>query len=149
MLLAGCQSNSAAPSSPQPVYNPGGPISSDEAVNSDPDAAQLHDISGTLLLYYALNKKMPDQLADLQPLADADSPLKLTSPTSGQPYLYFPNGVLAPDAISHIIVCDPAPNPNHRRWCIVMGPQRGKTLSLDVTSYPELDFQPTQQQYIQ
>jgi hypothetical protein len=141
ITLAACQSSPTGPSPSAPQYNTDGPISSDEAVNSDPDAAQLHDISGTLLLFYALNKKMPDHLSDLQPMADADEPLKLNSVPSGQPYLYFPQGVTAPDVLSKIIVCDPAPNKLARRWCILMGPQNGKTLSLNVTSFPESDFQ--------
>jgi hypothetical protein len=140
IVLAGCQSTPAGPPAPPPQYNVDGPISPDEAVNSDPDAAQLHDISGTILLYYALNKKMPDQLSDLQPLADVDEPLKLISPATGQPYLYFPQGLVAPDTGWRLIVCDPAPNQFGKRWCIFMGTPHGKSLSLDVHQIREAVF---------
>jgi hypothetical protein len=138
--LAGCQSNST--SSGHGVTPP-----AEESANLDPNAEQLHDISGAILLYYAIYKQMPEQLTDLQRLNDVDTPtsgtppLKFTSPDSGLPYLYYPEGLVSPDGMGKIFVCDATPSQSGNRWCIVQGPSNGRTLSLRVEALPEKVFQ--------
>jgi len=44
-----------------------------------------------LLYYYAVNKQLPTQLADLAPLDT--SQWQLTCPASGEPYVYVPDGL--------------------------------------------------------
>src|SRR5260221_4292549 len=41
-------------------------LSPDQSLMTDPCAARLQDISGQLLLFYALNRKLPDKLDDLK-----------------------------------------------------------------------------------
>lgn len=53
-----------------------------------PQDAKLGDIGGLLLMYYGMKQKLPNKLEDLAPLADADRPLDLRCPESGQPYVY-------------------------------------------------------------
>ena len=93
-------------------------------------------------MYCALHKQMPARLEDLIPLADADVDLKLTAP-SGQPYLYVPDGLLAPGATHRIVVADPAPSRAGSRWCIQMPPQPigGRApASMEVVAVPEAAF---------
>lgn len=128
-VLAGCQTKPADNPSPSGM-----------AAVTDPCATQLHDIAGDILLYYALNKRMPAELTDLQTVADADTPLHFECPVSGLRYLYYPLGLMSPDGMGAIIVCDPTPAHDGKRWCIVEGVAHGKSLSLDVEELPEAIF---------
>ena len=120
-----------------------GPVSADEAVAGDVSAGRLHDIEGTLLVYYALHHRLPGRLDELVPLADADTDLKLTAP-SGRPYLYVPDGLVAPGASKRILVADPAPAARTGvRQCILAPPvlpMAGAALSMEVVAVPEVAF---------
>lgn len=93
----------------------------DQALKSDPRAARLHDISGALLEYYALQGRLPARLEDLQPLAEVGRPLLLTSPADDRPLVYTPAGLRAAnDGAQAVIVHDPAPDAAGNRWAILM-----------------------------
>jgi hypothetical protein len=113
-------------------------LSPDEAVDSDPSAIRLHDIAGALLQYYALNKRLPDRLEDAAALADTDQPLQLTSPASGKPYGYVPQGLVLEGRKKRIIVFDPAPHQG-QRWCVFIADQTrpGGAQSVEVLPVPE------------
>ena len=121
----------------------GGRISADDAVAGDASAARLHDIEGTLLMYYALYHRMPQRLEELKPLADADTDLQLVAP-SGRPYLYVPDGLVAAGTSKRIIVADPAPSlRTASRQCILAPPlpmSPRASLSMEVLAVPEAAF---------
>ena len=150
VMLWGCQSQpqpvpraQSLPTDSTPIETPTGrPLTPDEAVLSDPCAIQLHDISGALLMYYALHRRLPDQLDQITPLADIDTPLNFKCPVSHLEYLYSPTGLIAPGKSKRIIVYDAAPAHHGNRWCIVMAMQsrEGAAQSMDVISVPEAVF---------
>jgi len=145
LALVGCQSGSPPSVRRQQASPPGqsGTADSDRAVISDPCAAQLHDICGALLLYYALNKHLPPKLEDLRTMADVDAPLIFECPVSHQAYGYSRVGLSAPNQSKRIIVYDATPCHDGRRWCILLAPVQagGSTVSVEVLSIPERVFQ--------
>jgi hypothetical protein len=92
---------------------------------TDPCATRLHDLSGLLLTYYAVNKHLPDRLDELAPLADVDVPFETTCPASGRPYVYAPAG-LQPSAGSDrsLVLYDAVPAHGGLRWGIFVAPPR-------------------------
>ena len=60
---------------------------------TDPCALRLHDLSGLLLMYYAVNKHLPDRIDELATFADDTLPFKAECPESGRPYVYAPQGL--------------------------------------------------------
>jgi len=141
-LASGCQSSSSTPPRARSNASNNQALTEDQAFNTDPSAMRLDDIEGALLLYYRDNQTMPPHLSDLDPYAKAVGiTLVPISPTNGQPYGYDPNGMTAVGATKLLVVYDPAPSPNGRRWCIVMEPPRpGAALSAEVLDLPEFVF---------
>ena len=136
--MAGCLS------SVQPVSRGsakvGGPATVDHAVASDPCPTRLHDISGALLMYYALNRQMPDKLDDLQPLAEVDRPLEFVCPVTKQPYVFVPAGLEIAGKPKRIVLHDAAPH-DGVRWCILMeSALPGRPPSLEVLPVQEAVF---------
>jgi len=145
-MLTGCQ-QSAPDSKPKPPIA-ATPLpanrqpTADEALASDPCSTQLENIEGALLMYYALNKRMPDSLEQLKPFADAGTELKLTCPVSNQPYVYSPAGLVAVGTSKRIIVWDPTPAHQGMRWCIIMPPiEHGAALVPQVVPIGEKAFE--------
>jgi hypothetical protein len=92
--------------------------------NTDPCATRLHDLCGPLLLYYAVNHKLPQSLDDLRSTG-MDVPADLTCPVSHRPYVYNPAGLLAPNGQGKMIIYDATPAHSHLRWAIaILEPQR-------------------------
>ena len=90
---------------------------------TDPCAGRLHDLSGLLLMYYALNKHLPDRLEELAPLADGE--FTPACPTSGRPYVYAPGGL--PSSTSgerSLILYDAVAAHGGLRWGIFVAPPR-------------------------
>ena len=157
---AGCQTTTirSVPTTPPPPPAPAtnadvraaaasgggdpGPFSVNDAVAGDPSAGRLQDISGAMLLYYAVHKRLPPQLDDLKPLADAGTDLPTLAP-SGRPYLYAPGGLVAQGTNYRIVVADPAPSPAGVRQCIRLPntmPAPGAALTTEVVAVPEAAF---------
>ena len=113
-----------------------------EAMSSlDPCPQRLHDLSGGLLLYYVQHQKLPPSLGAL-PLpggATAESDT-FVCPVSGQPYVYDPRGLPAPDHKSRMIVYDSSPAHSGRRWAITMNIMQGEPPVTDVLAVPESYF---------
>ncbi len=126
----------------QPSGHPSGRLTPDEAVATDPCAMRLHDISGALLQYFALNKRLPDKLDDVKAFADAGEPLQLSCPASGKPYGYAPAGLVLEGRRKRIIVFDPTPAHDGQRWCVFMADDTrpGAAQSLEVLPVPEAVF---------
>jgi hypothetical protein len=105
---------------------------------SDPCASRLQEISGQILFYYALNRKLPEKLDDLRPLADIDTVTDYTCPVTGQPYVYAPQPLRSPGMTRLLVVYDAAPGKDGRRWCITIGePKPGQPLATWVEQIPE------------
>ena len=117
-----------------PTGYAGATNSPDAALSAaSPTAIQLHDLSGLLLLYYAVNHHLPQSLEQLAPYADADTPLSLIGPTSHQTYVYIPLGLQIAGFTRRIFVYDPGLPGATAHWCIVMDPPVGsRALAPDV-----------------
>ena len=100
---------------------------------------RLHDLSGTLLLFYFNNLRLPADLEELARVAD-----ELTCPASGLPYAYNPTGIrLAeqgrPDR--YVVLYDASPaHANLRQAIIVREPDDAGTITSDVQALPERFF---------
>jgi hypothetical protein len=98
----------------------------------DPCATRLHQISGLLLTYYALNKHLPDRLEELTPLVDVDvdpdasTGFDTTCPASGAPYVYAPSGLQsAAGGERYLVLYDAVPAHGGLRWGIFVAPPHG------------------------
>ncbi len=86
----------------------------------DPCADRLHDISGHLLLYYSLERQLPQTLDELRAEADPGVVPPFTCPVSGKLYLYHPKGLQVPGRPGRLVLCDAAPTHSGMRWGIVI-----------------------------
>ena len=91
---------------------------------SDPCAARVHDLSGLLLLYYAVNKSLPENLSDMASLADIDVEFHDECPASGQPYAYVPQAVPPAGSTQFLILYDSVPAHNGLRWGVFITPPK-------------------------
>ena len=141
--LSGCQTNKAKTSGQvtKTGHTFASPSDTSTALisNTDPSAMNLQDMSGAILMYYALNKRLPENLEQAAPLADA--PVSLTVPGTDKKYLYTPNGFLLQDRESRIVVFEPAPMHNGFRLAITMAdPQPNVAPVCKVIALPESLF---------
>ena len=60
---------------------------------TDPCADRLHAICGAMLLYYAVNRRLPADVEELRAIAGPDPDVEFTCPVSGKPYVYNPDGL--------------------------------------------------------
>lgn len=121
VLLSGCQTPPAVPQ-PRTSFE-------DEF---DPCAEQLHDLCGSLLLYFSTHHQLPPRLSDL----GRNAPL--TCPASRKLYVYSPQGVFLGDREGRLILYDAEPTHSKRRWGILaesLAP--GKPLVVHVVRVPE------------
>lgn len=92
----------------------------------DPCAERLHQVCGPLLLYYATNEKLPDNLATMK-TTDPEPMPPLVCPVSGKPYIYNREGLAIPGKPGRLVLYDAAPSHSGMRWGIlaeiVEGPQ--------------------------
>lgn len=111
---------------------------------TDPCANRLHDLAGSLLLFYAVHRRLPEQIAELDQIAGPAAPGALVCPVSGQPYIYNSRGLLSPDTKSQIILYDPAPSHAGRRWAISIVEPTGDSDALvtQVVLLPDPIFRP-------
>ena len=85
--------------------------------SKDPCPKQLHDIGGSILLYYAVNKRLPSTLGELKPTPDAN--FTAVCPDSKKPYVYVPEGMTLPEVRGRVLVYDAEPTKGWR-WTIIM-----------------------------
>ena len=96
---------------------------------NDPSASRMQDLCGALLYYYASNRHLPLQLEELRPYADTGVTLGMTSPVSGEAYVYVPKGMRGSGIRDTLILYDPHENAKGERWGIVMvPPEAGKAV---------------------
>jgi hypothetical protein len=91
---------------------------------ADPCATRLHDLSGLLLMYYSINKHLPDRLDELASLADVDLEFNTNCPASGQPYVYDPAGLGSPTSDRFLVLYDSVPAHGGLRWGVFVAPPR-------------------------
>jgi hypothetical protein len=142
-LLAGCQTT-PAPTQTSPYLIPQPNLTPDQVANSDPCSMRLHDIAGLLLIYYAKHSELPQDMDQLQTVADAGDSVDFTCPDTHQPYAYVPTGIRSPTIARQIILYDSVPHPNGVRWCIFLSPltlHPGSSLVMDVLPVTEATFQ--------
>jgi hypothetical protein len=91
---------------------------------SDPCAARMHDLSGLLLLFYAVNKSLPTNLSDMASLADFDVEFHDECPVSGKPYTYVPQAIPLTGSDRFLVLYDSVPAHNGLRWGVFISPPK-------------------------
>jgi hypothetical protein len=108
---------------------------------TDPCAGQLHDLAGSLLLFYSRHSRLPEKLEDLSPVEQGTGAISLRCPVSNLPYLYASDGIRLSGYKARLIVWDAQPCHNGNRWVILdMGAVNNKTLILRVILWSESSF---------
>jgi hypothetical protein len=86
---------------------------------ADSCAANLDEITGSLLNYYSAHQKLPPTLDDIPRVSPSGAPISLTCPVSGKRYVYVPLGLKPPlftdeNGESHVggilLLYDPEPS---------------------------------------
>jgi hypothetical protein len=122
LVIVGCQSTPPRRSSKTQSLDQS--QASAPITNTDACANRLHDISGGLLLYYAVNHRLPANLDELRQLPGF-VPTDFVCPVSKKPYVYNPIGVQTLGQPERIILYDPAPSHSGFRWAVTfIEPQR-------------------------
>jgi hypothetical protein len=144
LLAAGCQTStpkhaeSAAPATPAPPPAARVDLHTDPATLTDPCEENLQNLCEAMLLYYTRTKHLPPTLQDLQPYAEAGSPLLIKCPTSGEAYVYNPQGLTAAGVHDRLLVYDTEAVHNGHRWGIVMAaPRPGQPITVFVIPLQE------------
>ena len=144
--LSGCASSPPVKGPARPgavTVNKGAPgtLTPEQLALSDPCAIRLHDISGEMLLFYAINRRLPEKLDELKAMADVDARVEFTCPVSGQPYQYAPQGLRSPGMTRLLVAYDATPAHDGKRWCILMAePKPGQPLATWVEQLAEPVF---------
>jgi hypothetical protein len=113
------------------------PTTRKTGVEIDPCAERLHEISGRLLLYYSVSGKMPTVLPDMKGV-DSEPLPPLACPVSGKPYVYNPVGLPVQGRLGRLVIYDPAPSHNGKRWGILAAVGAGdQPLSSRVVLVPD------------
>jgi hypothetical protein len=120
--VAGPGPHSAAP----PAAAPDEQLSPDVLAAVDPCATRLEDISAALLEYYRLHDEFPETLEGAQLTSPGGLKLAFTCPISRKPYGYRPQGLQSLGRQKRIIVYDPAPSHDGKRWCVFFSPAKPK-----------------------
>jgi hypothetical protein len=125
-----------------PPDRPGHPTAAINPVDACSD--RLQDLAGSLLFYYAMNKRLPQTLADLTDVdGNAIPPEHLSCPVSRKPYIYDPRGTPAGgNKPGLIVLADPEPSHSGLRWAITVEKPRGPSQPLitHLVALPETAF---------
>ena len=118
------------------------PANSSAVSNTDPCATRMHDISGAMLMYYALHNRLPAELDALRTTPGGEALEPFTSPASGRPFLYNPVGVIdSKRASQRLVLYESAPTGGGFRWAItIVEPTQGQPLVARVVAIPEAEF---------
>ena len=131
------RSEAATPAQPQAGAQSGAPLSA-----TDPCAERLHALSGPLLYYYALNRRLPERIEELESLAGPDPAVGLDCPVSHQRYVYVPEGFAMRKQPGFVVLHDAAPSHGGFRWAVVVEEPKGpkQPLITRVVAVPEAMF---------
>ena len=131
LFIAGCNSQPAAAPAPAPAL---------ASASIEQCAANLHDLSGYLLHYYVLHRKLPATLDELRPLAAIDRPLPLVCPTSGKPYVYFAQALRSDTDPRWLLLVETEPHDGIRNAIVGADPEGNRPLGLWVIHLDEKAF---------
>jgi hypothetical protein len=102
----------------------------------------MHDLSGLLLQYYMLNKRLPATLEEVRPLAKGGESTDFNCPGDSRPFVYLPQ---SPQALAadRVVVYAPGPAADGKYRAIIMGFPRNLAPAASVVnlSQPELQGQ--------
>jgi len=89
---------------------------------TDPGALRMQDIAAVMTAYLHVNQDMPLSLSWLKPTAARfGTTLDFTSPISGKPYIYVPNGLTIPGIPHHLVLYDATPS-HGGHWAVMILP---------------------------
>ena len=158
LSIAGCaggeSKKSAKPSMiPSPASEPSdagssrSPLASESSGRltiNDPCPKRLHDLCGPLLLYYAINQRLPESIDELQRVPGFESVGPNTCPVSKEPYVYNPKGIRSANISQFAVIYDAAPTHSGYRWAIVVEEPKGNAaLQAKVVAWAESRFPKT------
>lgn len=129
--FAGCTSEPAAAPAPSPAL-------ADASIEQC--AANMHDLSGYLLQYYVMHRKLPKTLDELRPLADIDRPLPLTCPTTAKPYRYVADGLRSESDPRLLLLYETEPHDGLRNAIVGAEPEGNRPLGMWVIQLDERAF---------
>src|SRR4051794_5700276 len=94
-------------------------MSIDRALKSDPCSVRMHEISGAMLTYLAMNGRMPAKLEELRAVTGlGEGPLEFSCPVTGEPYVYVPGGLRGGEDGRVIVLHDRSPDSTGMRWVV-------------------------------
>jgi hypothetical protein len=140
-LCAGCGGTAAkAPKASKPP----GPAVEEEALspitNSDACATRMHDLCGSLLLYYATRHALPEHVEELREVPGF--PGELACPVSQQPYVYDRGGMPVGNRGARVVLWDASAVHDGMRWGIAIGEGAGnQPVEARVIALPESMFE--------
>lgn len=152
LAIAGC----AAPATPQsapadrvsaaPSTRPGAvktdPLTPTPKLTlSDPCPTRLHDLCGPLLLYLTTNFRLPERIDELRDMPGSDAMGDFYCPTSAQPYVYNPAGVVGANVSQRAVIYDAVSSHAGYRWAIVVREATPNApFIVEVVAWPESRF---------
>ena len=87
---------------------------------TDACATRLHDLCGPLLLYYAINRKLPADAEELRRVDGFPDLAELRCPVSKQPYVYNRAGLPTAGGGGRVILYDATGAHDGKRWAIAI-----------------------------
>jgi hypothetical protein len=142
LLAAGCASSATREQKPK-LQSPWSvpPEARRTSTAIDPCADRLHELCGPLLMHYALHRRMPATLDDLRAVAGPDPTIAFECPVSRRTYVYNADGLQSPAVNGRIVLFDPIPAHDGKRWAVVLEETKpGQPLIPRVITIPEFDF---------
>jgi hypothetical protein len=109
---------------------------------TDPCADRLHALSGPLLLYYSLHRKLPTKMDELRDIAGPDPDVAFDCPVSGKPYVFDAHGPKRSTGPGFLIIYDSQPTHGGRRWGVAAEEPKNtaQPLVTHVVMEPETTF---------
>jgi hypothetical protein len=112
-----------------------------QITNTDPCATRLHELCGPLLLYYSLQRRLPEKIEELGQVPGFEGVREFTCPVSGRPYIYNSAGIAGLEPASRVVIYDPLPSHSGIRWAVaVQIPGEDQPLITKVIGLPEAKF---------
>jgi hypothetical protein len=148
LLAGGCASTTTqttqtaprTPPPPLPIAQADQSVSTNDTVLADASSVRLESIVDAMLFYFRINQGMPGALDDLKTVPEFGDQINTISP-SGDPYVYVPQGLTAPNSDKRLVVYDPRESANGKRWCILVSQLKpGAPLTAEVLAIPEISF---------
>ena len=127
-----------------PVVSPNGSSSAQpfrgDPIGNDPCDIRLQDISGQLLLYYAIHQRLPAHLEELASVTELDQVPDYVCPVTHQPYSYLPAGLELRGDARRLIVFDAVPHGGKRRVILYAPAQGRQPPMMNAVELPERAF---------